>query len=551
MIGETYYLADKTPVIRAKVDPSMIDILSEEDIILKIEETNFFRIDDQQTNFTNFKDTIISDDIIPEELPVVGILDNGVDFGESPLQDFVIAKWQADGTENTNYSHGNGCASQAMFKNSLEPQISEGILRPRVRIVDGIISNGESIPFDVFINRIKEAVKALKTYTKVFNLSFNSKVPIDGVNISIVGYELDCVAKKEKIQFVISAGNHKLYYVYDNLNDILEDSDSQISSPADSVLGLSIGAYCLEDHPKSLSGKYEVAPYSRIGFGLGGIQKPDFVAPGGNAYFNKEENIPITCDNDYVLIPLANGELMPTSSTSFSAPIVAGNFAVLYNSLPDFVEDKILLTKALLINNSDYLFDVSDLNSEENEALRKVYGNGAINLENALYSNNHRVTFVRTGKLNYLTKNRVRFYMPSNMALQEGSRTCLVKVTCVFDVSFDKSKGVDYICAYIGASLKKINTKQELNLGNPSPPSGRFKWSVYQNFQNIFSRFNSGDWQVWLQTRKRWDIEDDYNLKYALVITIEDLTKSNDIYNAIQTEAQNRFLPINQVRIRV
>jgi len=99
--------------------------------------------------------------------------------------------------------------------------------------------------------------------------------------------------------------------------------------------------------------------------------------------------------------------------------------------------------------------------------------------------------------------------------------------------------------------LKKINTKQELNLGNPSPPSGRFKWSVYQNFQNIFSRFNSGDWQVWLQTRKRWDIEDDYNLKYALVITIEDLTKSNDIYNAIQTEAQNRFLPINQVRIRV
>jgi hypothetical protein len=49
----------------------------------------------------------------------------------------------------------------------------------------------------------------------------------------------------------------------------------------------------------------------------------------------------------------------------------------------------------------------------------------------------------------------------------------------------------------------------------------------------------------------RWGTENDDEIPYALVITIEDLTKTNDIYAAIMAEAVGRFQPITSIRIPV
>lgn len=40
-------------------------------------------------------------------------------------------------------------------------------------------------------------------------------------------------------------------------------------------------------------------------------------------------------------------------------------------------------------------------------------------------------------------------------------------------------------------------------------------------------------------------------MEYALAVTIEDLTKSHDIYNEIVTEAKGRFPAVELVRIPV
>ena len=46
-------------------------------------------------------------------------------------------------------------------------------------------------------------------------------------------------------------------------------------------------------------------------------------------------------------------------------------------------------------------------------------------------------------------------------------------------------------------------------------------------------------------------MEDDQEVDYALAITIEDLTKSLQLYDAVVNEAQNRFPAVQLVRLPV
>lgn len=49
----------------------------------------------------------------------------------------------------------------------------------------------------------------------------------------------------------------------------------------------------------------------------------------------------------------------------------------------------------------------------------------------------------------------------------------------------------------------------------------------------------------------RYDVEDEQEIDYALAITIEDLTESLQLYDAIMNEAQNRFPAVQLVRLPV
>lgn len=555
ILDKPYYLSDNTPIIRASVEPSMIDLLSENEIVFAIENTNFFNsTPSTEKNEYRFDDVKLNPDIILDNLPVVGILDSGVNFGSHFLNNFVVDKYVSPGITSTNYYHGTGCAFRAMFGTNFILQKNSGALSPRVRIVDGIISDGiHPIPTSTFIERIKKSIHSLKQYTSIFNLSFNSEYPIDGDLISIVGYELDCIMKNENVQIIVSSGNHKLYRLYNNLNDILDDDDSRIAAPADSVHALTVGSYCISNDSNCISKQFDIAPYSRVGFGLGGRLKPDIVAPGGNIFYDAINNKDIISNSDPALIPLQNGRLISDCGTSYAAPIVAGDLAIIQKSIPsdlNTINNKILLSKTLLIHTSDYFHNFDDLNSTEKDATRRIYGNGHSNIEKALFSSDNRVTFIRTGTMDYNYKQRVKFYMPSNMAEQSGLRTCKITVTCLCDVPFRRDKGTEYVSAYISASLKKIDTKFQLKVGNPRKSDGRHEWVCYQHFSNIFSDFNPGNWQIWLQMHKRWDIEKDDKIEYALAVTIEDLTGTNNIYQSIIIESNNRFRPINEVRVR-
>ncbi len=112
----------------------------------------------------------------------------------------------------------------------------------------------------------------------------------------------------------------------------------------------------------------------------------------------------------------------------------------------------------------------------------------------------------------------------------------------------NRTKGAEYFGAYIMASLKKSSSDGKLIPVQQDFKEGRQKWDVCHQFTKLFSKFEAGDWQIWLELFSRWD-DENLDVPYALAITIEDVSNTLDVYSEV--EALNRYRAINTIRLRV
>jgi len=539
---KVYYLTDKTPIIPAVIPSNTLTRYENDPAIYRIEKTAFFSADVSSKSALS-SDLKLDEKTNLENLPIVAVLDTGVRFTDN-LNPVVTEHWCAPDSFGGNCEHGTKVAGCVAFR-YVAQHLSEQVLVPRARIIDCNIIDG-CVRLDVLIQRIQAAVEYCGDFVKIFNLSANANTPISGDEMSIIGYELDALQYQKKIQFVVSAGNHVLWRSAGSLEEILDDDDSVIAAPADSMLSIVVGSIVGKDHVGSLSVENHIAPYSRRGPGFKGFSKPDLSAYAGTIVHTA--GTVFVPDDEYSLLLTSNGTLSSDCGTSFSAPIVAGDFAELLNILPS---QDILLAKALLYHNAK-LGDDESMSEDELISSHNLFGRGLVDVEGSKYSSSSRVTFVRTGILNRVTKERVSVFMPELLAAQIGRNVARVSVTCVSLPPVDRTKGTEYLGAYIRASLKKSSGNGDD--GSKLLPvaqdytEGRQKWDTCYHFSKPFSRFNSGDWQVWLELFSRWEGKD-VDVPYALVITIEDVSDTLDIYSEIA--ALNRYKPMSAIRLRL
>ena len=533
---DIYYLSDNTPVMRVIIPSAALNRYENDSAVYRIEETRFFNavVDDQNKIELNSQVDVAS-------LPIVAVLDSGVKFNKQYDQ-LIVEHWKAPDSSGGNCEHGTRVASKVAFAHLGKQLTTSQILTPRTRIIDCNILDG-NVPENIMIQRIQAAVDKYADVTKIFNLSANSSSPIDGNEMSILGFELDVLQLKRGVQFVVSAGNHYLWRTNTSLDKILDDDDSKIAAPADSMLSIVVGALVGEDHQGSISGKDTVAPYSRCGPGFTGSLRPDVCAYSGTIVVD-ENGAHVPCD-PYALVMTPDGTITPDVGTSFAAPIVAGDLAEIQTIVPD---SNILLAKTLLYQYAQPPIQVAKPQDDDLNFIHRLYGRGISSVASSKFSSPSRVTFVRTGTLNRLTKERVKIYMPKILASKYGKNTARVTVTCISQPPVDRTKGSEYLGAYVGASLKKIGKHGKLTPVEQPHKEGRRKWDVCNQFSKVFSKFNAGDWQVWLELFSRWD-DKVADIPYALVITIEDLSGELDIYNEIQE--QNRFQEIDTFRLKI
>ena len=280
------------------------------------------------------------------DFPVVVVVDSGISDQVPQLKTWIAGRESSVSPQYRNPDHGTFVAGLICWPSRLNPTLS-GIDDSPCGVFDLQVmpnydpdkGDTESLTEQEFLITLKTALDQYANRYKVWNLSIGTSEVCSLDEFSTLAEQLDNLQEQYKVSFVISAGNYDTPPLLTYPRKAAQLDMGRVTSPADSVLGITVGAISHVDHPNGGPKTNEPSAFSRHGAGPNYIIKPDLVHYGG------------TCSTDLLL---RNGirSINEVGSaedlgTSFAAPLVSRTLAQIYhriNPTPSPVLARALLT---------------------------------------------------------------------------------------------------------------------------------------------------------------------------------------------------------------
>ena len=190
---------------------------------------------------------------------------------------------------------------------------------------------------------LEQALVRHSNEVKVWNLSLGSDEVCRLDRFSDFAVQLDNLQEKFGVTFVIAAGNYQTLPLLPYPRDEKSAEAGRITSPADSVLGITVASISQLDHPSSGTRRGEPSPFSRNGPGPNHIIKPDLVHFGGNIASDFSHALGVTS--------LEGGpKLVEDIGTSFATPLISRQLASVHHRITPTPSST--LAKAILTHNA-------------------------------------------------------------------------------------------------------------------------------------------------------------------------------------------------------
>jgi hypothetical protein len=436
---------------------------------------------------------------------------------------------------------------------------------------------------------------------KVINISLGNAQQIyrDGLKQFRLAARIDEIAyeyQHKNIVFVISAGN--AYYpeatskeqLRTDYPTYLSNKSARIIDPATSAISLTVGSLSLGrssmtyplDARRNAVTKLPgyPSPFTRTGFGVDGMIKPEVVDLGGDWVLDGSRVIQdnqagvsiLTLSKDY-----ASSLFRVASGTSFAAPRVANLAAQLFTKYPDASSN---LIRALIANSAVHPQNIPpELQGKQPKQIKKrlaIYGYGQADLQRAMYSAENYVILQEDNIL--IPVGNFHIYeiplLPPEFFQTEGTR--LLSIALAFDpptrptrgdsylgvtMEFNLFKGADresIVNAYVDASktaspeqFTKISVKN-LNKKYPgynicvelSPgPNLRKKGTLQRGQVEIIRSkgYENNPMYLVVSCNRKWAKPDEIDMqRYALVACISHSDPKVDLYNRLKLQVTQR-----------
>jgi len=520
-----------------------------------------------------------------KDFPEVAIIDSGIMEGHKYIAPAIISansKSYILGDVSTADQVGNGGHGTRVAGAILYPYGISNIERPyqlpcfirNLRVLDHNNKLTHKLPAELMTQIVEDNPDC-----KIFNLSINSNAPSRLKHMSSWAATIDTLINKNKVLFLISAGNLSRdvirRYISGGINypDYLDDQNCRIANPAQSSFAITVGSvnhHIFDDENfKSLGLEDEISPFSRIGSGIWGMIKPDVVEYGGGLALSKIGNVVSIKD---VLSPELIRSTMHGGSaigndivgTSFSTPKVSYIVSQLLKLYPD---EDINLLRALVVQGArlpNIFFENPTVKSI------KSFGYGIPSLERVTKNTNQRVTFYNTGLIKAKKGHIYSLNIPEFLRSPVEEYDILIEVTLSYTAKVRRtrqkiksylSSWLDWTSSKVGESfddfkdyvLKEIEeeaTAYDKDLRNAMTG---WNWKIKSNTKgsvNGISRTNSTlqkDWTIIkshelppdlsfaVRAHKGWD-KTNGEVPYSLVVSIEILNSNLEIYESIRIE---------------
>ncbi len=266
------------------------------------------------------------------DIPVVVVVDSGVSDRIPALESWVIGRDRQVSPAYVNTDHGTFVAGLICWGQALNPTVGGldagpcGVFDLQV-IPNDDPSRGETTPLmeSELLFSLETALEEHANKYKVWNLSLGTDAVCSLDEFSELAVELDNLQEKYQVSFVISAGNYVTPPLLDYPRTLSQVGAGRITSPADSVLGITVGAISHVDFKNNGPKQNHPSAFSRHGAGPNHIIKPDLVHFGGS------------CSTDGAHIhgirSVTDAGVTEDLGTSFSTPLVSRTLAQIYHQI--------------------------------------------------------------------------------------------------------------------------------------------------------------------------------------------------------------------------
>jgi hypothetical protein len=282
----------------------------------------------------------------PEGYPVVVVVDSGIDDGIKQLKPWIVGKQSNIPPTYTNSKHGTFVAGLICWGDKLNPGV-KGIGDEPCKVFDlHVMPNDDpdhgdtdSLEESQLLQDLETALQKHANEFKVWNISMGSNEVCSLDDFSSFAVELDRMQEQYNVSFVISAGNYNATPLMGYPRQGAEVQDGRITTPADSVLGITVGSVAHVGHRINGPKMGQPSGFSRHGAGPNYIIKPDLVHFGGTMARDGSDK--------HGIKSVEGGHVVENFGTSFSAPLVSRVLANIYHQItpaPTPVMARALLT---------------------------------------------------------------------------------------------------------------------------------------------------------------------------------------------------------------
>ena len=278
--------------------------------------------------------------------PVVVVVDSGVIDTNPQLNRWIVGRESNVAPAYRNPEHGTFVAGLVCWGKQLNPVLA-GLDSNPCGVFDlQVIPNWdpargpvESLYEAEFLQVLESALQQYASRYKVWNLSLGLDQVCSLTEFSGLAVQLDDLQERYNVSFVVSAGNYETVPLLGYPRTAAEMDPGRITSPADSVLSVSVGSISHHRHAANGPALGDPSSFSRHGAGPNYVIKPDLVHYGGSCCIEGSDMRGVRSVTD--------GGAAEAIGTSFAAPLVSRILANIYHQVtppPSPVLSRAILT---------------------------------------------------------------------------------------------------------------------------------------------------------------------------------------------------------------
>jgi hypothetical protein len=498
--------------------------------------------------------------------------------------------------------HGTAVAGCAAY-GDVEKNISEKVFNPSNWIFSAKVMYSKTNPFNgqkdtaydaekLVEHQLKDAVEDFLSYEdyhiRVVNISFGNDHEIWHKNylrqLPLAALIDELAYAYPNVVFVVSTGNQSIISNYETIDEkkenypkyLVDNVEANIINPATSALSLTTGSIAQpvriqedrfgDEYIKvPIADENQPSPFTRVGPGINGMVKPEFVEYGGNNILY-ENHGRISEDNGGRLLVLNNqatGSLVRFDyGTSFSTPKVARLAGEIANRFPQRSANFI---KCLLLSGSYYPFIPKDnfYNFDAEKANLRVCGYGLPDFERTINSFDNRVVLFDEGNLQL---NKIKVFslqLPDIFFNEKGKKKIIVSLS--FTPQTRSSRGDSYLGNRMEFHLfhtisPQVLTEQygkvsienseeelpdtikkfEISLSpGATPRKAGCHQKAWKEFKKEPKNRPASPISLVLINSNKWMADENAKIDYCLSVVFEH-EKEIDLYNQIRTTIQTR-----------